>query len=107
MAPAKKLVPAEARKTSVFEKLLQICFKKGLQFFPWNEVTFSAIVEVAVGGFGDNHQFLVGRVFAVFYHIVVGSFSHVAAVGFFAVDDEDSRADFVGICQKAGVHKAC
>ncbi len=107
MAPAKKFLPAEAWQLSVFEKLLEICFEKSLQFFPWDEVAFSAIVEVAVGGFGNNHQFLVCRVFAVFYHIIVGSFSHVAAVGFFTVNDEDSRADFVGVCQKTGVHKTC
>ena len=75
--------------------LFQISLKKSLQFLPRDVVSLAAVVEVAVGGVRDNHKLLVRGELAAGNHVVVGGLVHVAAVRFFAMDDEDCRADFV------------
>ena len=72
-----------------------------------------------MGGSGDDEEFLVadglapvlggvefcGDIRLLAGHLFECAFAEVAAVGLFAVDDEHRVTDFVGVCEKLGVHE--
>ena len=105
--------------------LLQVLSEEVCEFVPGDEVfrlTFankfciSAIVEVTVGGAGNDEQLLVLRLrigFAhdvialglAFQHIFIGCLTKIARVGLLTVHHEDGRANLVDVVEEAGVRK--
>ena len=55
---------------------------------------------------GDEHQLFVLRVFAVLHHVGISVFAEVAGVRRVAVDDQDRRADLVGVLEYRLVEEA-
>ncbi len=97
--------------------LLQVRLEEIVQFFEGD--FFQVVVEVHVGGSGDDEEFLVadglapvlggvefcGDVRLLAGHLFECAFAEVAAVGLFAVDDEHGVTDFVGVREELGVHE--
>ena len=57
-------------------------------------------------GTGDDHEFLVVRVFAVFDHVGIGVFAEIAGMGVLAVNQKDCASDLIGILKDRLVDKA-
>ena len=63
--------------------------EKCIQLVERDGIFSTAIVEIGVDGTGDDHEFLVVRVFAVFDHVGIGVFAEIAGMGVLAVNQKD------------------
>ena len=80
--------------------LFQICFKETLNFVVGNYAG-NIVVEVNMGGSGDDHQFLVAA-----SKEAIGILAEIAAVGLLTVDEQNRILDFTrpgkqGLVQEA------
>ena len=55
---------------------------------------------------GNDHQFLVVRIFAVFYHVGIGIAAEIAGMGFFTMDQKHRRANLIGVLQNRLIDEA-
>ncbi len=93
---------------------LKVFAEELCQRVPWNVVAFTAVVEVAVGGTGDDKQLLIVGIGIGFadevvafglsvYHVVEGGLAKVARVGLGAVHHKYGRANLVDVVEEAGI----
>ena len=71
--------------------------EKCIQLVERDGIFSTAIVEIGVDGTGDDHEFLVVRVFAVFDHVGIGVFAEIAGMGVLAVNQKDGAAYLIAV----------
>jgi branched-subunit amino acid transport protein AzlD len=96
--------------SAVFGMLVIYCLKdvspfSGTHGIPELIAIIVTIVQIRMYRIRNYHQFLVLRIFAVFYHCRVSVLSHIAGMSLFPMHNKHSTSDFIGILQNRLVHK--